>query len=147
MRDRHAHEIGIGEIARAIVKCAAQRFDDQMIGRGLADAPEREALEHAERLRERDAAGGRQRSGRDGRAAIGEAHRLALDHLVAREIHRAPDPPGLVHRFEHRLRDGAFVKACRAEARDALERARERGLPQEKSGLGCAAAVEKDVRC
>ena len=142
-RHGHLHEVRIREIARAVLECASQRFDDQVVCGGLAHLTQLEFFEHAQTLGKRDAAGGRQRSGRNASAAVPESHRLALDHLVARQVSAAPYAPGLIDRFHHGLGHAAFIKPGKTEARNALQRNRQFGLLQDKPGGRSTSFIEK----
>ena len=58
--DGNACESGVPEKERAVLECATQCFDDDMVAAWVSEPVEEAPLEHAERLRERDPAGGRE---------------------------------------------------------------------------------------
>ncbi len=97
--DRHLHEVGIADVLVAVGVGAAHRLGlvvnrRRRTGAALFVAG---ALEDAEHLEQRDAAGARRRRGDDGVVLVLAGQRRALDRLVALEIGQRDDAAVLRH--------------------------------------------------
>ncbi len=103
----------------------------------------RKMPEHAQHLCQRDAARGRQRGRGNRRAAVNNAHRLAFDHTIGRQILRTPDAAGRVDRGNQILRHRALIKTAGTIARNVFQRIGETGLPQHEPRRRGAPIIKK----
>jgi hypothetical protein len=99
------------------------------------------ALEQRQRVGEQRAARTRRRVGQHLAAAVSDAHRLARDRLVGRQVGAAERPAVLLHPLDHGRGELAGVERRRALRAEALERLRERrvavDLPEQvRTSLG-----------
>ena len=126
-RERDLHEIGIAKISRAIGVGELLRFRHLVQRGGGIEAllGQGEAFEDVEDFDDVRAPGRGRRHRDDGIAAIGSAHRLALDRAIVGEVgHRHP-PARRLDRGDDLLRHRSAVEARRAIRGDRLKRRRE----------------------
>jgi len=84
--DRHGHEVGIAQIARAVAIGAAQRLDDEMRARRRVLGVEIESFQDVQRLDEHDAPRGRGRCRDDPNPAIVPDDGRPFDDPIALEV-------------------------------------------------------------
>ena len=148
-RRGHRHEVRVAEVLGAVGEHALHHLGEQVqISRGVV--PEsgerrRQRLAHAEQLRECDAAGARRRRGDDGLPAPHEAQRFAPRRPVTGEVGGADEPAAAAHLGDDQVGGATAVEAVGPVRGDALERARESGLPPALTGDD-AAEVRREVR-
>ena len=141
------HFVGIAEKQRAVGISALHRLDQQMKLLRLIGMRQIVAFENVEHLDQFDAARGRRRHRDDVVAAIGAAHRRALDGAVTVEIVGRHYAAGGLHGGGDFVRDRPLVEGARALARDRLERVGEIALDQAVAGgHRTAVGLEEDFR-
>ncbi len=141
------HFIGIAEKQRAVGIGAFHRFDQIMQLLRLVGMREVVAFENVEHLDQLDAARRRRRHRDDVIAAIGAAHRRALDGAVVSQIVGGHHAARGLHGRGDFVRDRPLVEGARALARDRLERLREIALDQTVAGRHRAAVgFEENLR-
>ena len=146
-RHRDFHRVRIAEKKGAVGVGALHRLDDQeqRLRRGLVRQVV--AFEDVEHFNKHDAAGRRRRHRDDVIAAIGAAHRRALDDAIGLEIVGGHDAAGGLHRSGDLLRNLAFVKCLRTVLRDGEQRVGKVGLYEPVARRERAAvAFEKNLR-
>ena len=126
-RERDLHEIGIAKVSRAIGVGELLRFRHLVQRGGGIEAllGQGEAFEDVEDFDDVRAPGRGRRHRDDGIAAIGSAHRLALDRAIFGEVGHCHPPARRLDRGDDLLRHRSAVEARRAIRGDRLKRRRE----------------------
>ena len=120
----NAHESGVAEPARAVGVGELFRLGHFMDSRGGIEPlfANWKAFENIEDFDHVRAARGGRRHRDDLMAAIGSAHRLALDRAVIGEVVEGHPPAVLAHRRDDFLGDRPLVETIRPVRRNAVER-------------------------